>query len=73
MVDQCGKEVRYIIDYYDVGDVDPNTHHFAVLDVRLAIDSWLAIYDRMKVAIYRWRCAGIEDKLQIGSSINLEQ
>jgi len=73
IVDRCGKEVRYIIDYYDVGDVDPNTHHFAVLDVRPAIDSWQAIYDRMKVAIYRWRYAGNEDKLQIGSSMNLEQ
>ena len=25
IVDRCGKDVRYIIDYYDGGEVDP--HH----------------------------------------------
>ena len=33
IIDRCGKEVRYIIDYYD-GDLDTNSHRFAQLDVR---------------------------------------
>jgi len=31
---RCGREVRYIIDYYDGGDVNPNDHKFAIMDVR---------------------------------------
>jgi len=31
---RCGTEVRYIIDYYDGGDVNPNDHKFAIMDVR---------------------------------------
>merc|ERR1712098_407150 len=38
MGDRCGKEVRYIIDYYD-GDLDPGSHRFAQLDVRPAMDA----------------------------------
>merc|ERR1711878_192548 len=34
IIDRCGREVRYVIDYYDVGSVDKDTHAFAVLDVR---------------------------------------
>lgn len=49
MVDRCGKCVRYIIDYYDGGAVDPESHQFAVLDVRPALDSWAACWDRMRV------------------------
>uniref|UniRef100_A0A914HHX4 Holocytochrome c-type synthase n=1 Tax=Globodera rostochiensis TaxID=31243 RepID=A0A914HHX4_GLORO len=37
LVDRCGQEVAYIIDYYDVGKVDPDTQLFAHLDVRPAI------------------------------------
>ncbi|XP_034935636.1 cytochrome c-type heme lyase [Chelonus insularis] len=54
IVDRCGKEVRYVIDYYDGGDVDKN-YKFALLDVRPAMDSWENIWDRMKVAYWRWR------------------
>jgi cytochrome c heme-lyase len=31
---RCGTEVRYIIDYYDGGDVNPKDHKFAIMDVR---------------------------------------
>ena len=31
---RCGTNVRYIIDYYDGGDVNPNDHKFAIMDVR---------------------------------------
>lgn len=55
IVDRCGQEVRYIIDYYDVGDVNPQTGKFAMLDVRPALDSFGAMWDRMKVAYWRVR------------------
>lgn len=54
IVDRCGKEVRYIIDYYDGGDVDPKNYKFAILDVRPAMDSFENIWDRMVVAWWRW-------------------
>ncbi|KAK7118586.1 hypothetical protein R3I94_022168 [Phoxinus phoxinus] len=53
IVDRCGKEVRYVIDYYD-GDIDKDTYQFSILDVRPAIDSMGAVWDRMKVACWRW-------------------
>merc|ERR1719350_1881908 len=53
IIDRCGKEVRYIIDYYD-GELDPGSHRFALLDVRPALDSVEAVWDRMKVCWYRW-------------------
>jgi cytochrome c heme-lyase len=34
IVDRCGKDVRYIIDYYDGGEVKKNGE-FTLLDVRL--------------------------------------
>ena len=49
---RCGREVRYIIDYYD-GELEPGTHRFAQLDVRPAMDSFEAVSDRMKVAWWR--------------------
>jgi len=52
IIDRCGKEVRYIIDYYD-GDLDPGSHRFAQLDVRPAVDSFEAAADRIKVAWWR--------------------
>lgn len=54
IVDRCGKEVRYIIDYYDGGSVDPDTFRFTALDVRPALDSFSAFWDRSKVAYMRW-------------------
>ncbi|KAJ6658393.1 hypothetical protein lerEdw1_020097 [Lerista edwardsae] len=53
IVDRCGKEVRYVIDYYDGGEVDKN-YQFTILDVRPAFDSLSAVWDRMKVAWWRW-------------------
>ncbi|CAI5776709.1 cytochrome c-type heme lyase [Podarcis lilfordi] len=53
IVDRCGKEVRYVIDYYDGGEVDKN-YQFTILDVRPAFDSLTAVWDRMKVAWWRW-------------------
>ncbi|TSK34834.1 Phosphatidylinositol 4-phosphate 5-kinase type-1 alpha [Bagarius yarrelli] len=53
IVDRCGKEVRYVIDYYE-GDLDKNTYQFSILDVRPAIDSLDAVWDRVKVAWWRW-------------------
>lgn len=54
IIDRCGKEVRYIIDYYDGGSVQPGSYQFAILDVRPAMDSWENIWDRMRVAYWRW-------------------
>ncbi|XP_005307592.2 TLC domain-containing protein 4 isoform X1 [Chrysemys picta bellii] len=53
IIDRCGKEVRYVIDYYDGGEVDKN-YQFTILDVRPAFDSLSAVWDRMKVAWWRW-------------------
>ncbi|XP_051983950.1 holocytochrome c-type synthase [Xyrauchen texanus] len=50
IIDRCGKEVRYVIDYYDGGQVSKHT----ILDVRPAFDSLGAVWDRMKVAWWRW-------------------
>uniref|UniRef100_A0A8D8N0P7 Holocytochrome c-type synthase n=1 Tax=Culex pipiens TaxID=7175 RepID=A0A8D8N0P7_CULPI len=54
IVDRCGKDVRYIIDYYDGGMVDEK-YKFALLDVRPAMDSPENVWDRMKVAYMRWK------------------
>ncbi|XP_051719631.1 holocytochrome c-type synthase-like isoform X2 [Ctenopharyngodon idella] len=50
IIDRCGKDVRYVIDYYDGGQVSKHT----ILDVRPAFDSLGAVWDRMKVAWWRW-------------------
>jgi cytochrome c heme-lyase len=60
IVDRCGKDVRYIIDYYDGGEVD-SRYQFAILDVRPAMDSVDNVWDRMKVAYMRWRFAAPQD------------
>lgn len=54
IVDRGGKEVRYIIDYYD-GPVDKSTMRFSELDVRPALDSWEALWTRTRVFYWRWR------------------
>lgn len=54
IIDRCGKDVRYIIDYYDGGEVDAK-YKFALLDVRPAMDSLDNMWDRMRVAWLRWR------------------
>ena len=53
IIDRCGRPVRYVIDYYDGGNVDPKSYQFALLDVRPALDSPGACWDRMKV--WWWR------------------
>ena len=54
IIDRCGREVRYVIDYYDGGKVHED-YKFALLDVRPAMDSWENCWDRMKVTWWRWR------------------
>jgi len=34
IIDRCGKERTYVIDYYDGGDVDEQTYQFTTLDIR---------------------------------------
>ncbi|KAM5197361.1 holocytochrome c-type synthase isoform 1-T1 [Hipposideros larvatus] len=53
IVNRCGTEVRYVIDYYDGGEVNQD-YQFTILDVRPAFDSLSAVWDRMKVAWWRW-------------------
>ncbi|XP_028290213.1 holocytochrome c-type synthase [Gouania willdenowi] len=53
IVDRCGKEVRYVIDYYD-GEINTENYQFSILDVRPAFDTLEAVWDRMKVAWWRW-------------------
>ena len=65
IVDRCGTDVRYVIDYYDGGDVNPNDHKFAILDVRPAIDSPTAVWDRMKVTWWRWFYAPPEEQIEM--------
>lgn len=54
IVDRCGKEVRYVIDYYDGGSPD-DKYRFALLDVRPALDSPGNMWDRVKVCCMRWK------------------
>ena len=53
-MDRCDgqQRVRYVIDYYDGGPVDAN-FKFALLDVRPALDSFGAFYDRLRVTWMR--------------------
>ncbi|XP_075941537.1 holocytochrome c-type synthase isoform X2 [Anarhichas minor] len=53
IIDRCGKEVRYVIDYYD-GEINKENYQFSILDVRPAYDSLGAVWDRMKVTWMRW-------------------
>ncbi len=54
VVDRCGQEVRYVIDFYNgvpqPGSEAPVAMH---LDVRPALDSWEALYDRLSVQ-FKW-------------------
>ena len=55
VVDRCGREVRYIIDYYDIGDEEAYKRgEFVALDVRPAMDSFQAVLDRARIAVLRW-------------------
>ena len=54
IVDRCGKQVRYIIDYYDIGDEESYSNgEFVHLDCRPALDSFEAFADRTRVAFLR--------------------
>lgn len=48
IVDRCGKDVRYVIDYYSGPQGDEGTFY---CDVRPALDSWEAFLDRGKAFI----------------------
>jgi len=65
IVDRCGRDVRYVIDYYDGGDINPNDHKFAILDVRPALDTPTAAWDRMKVAWWRWFYAPPQEQVEM--------
>jgi len=54
VIDRDGRDVRYIIDYYDGGKVNKTNYQFTLLDVRPALDSPQAVWDRMKVTWWRW-------------------
>jgi len=59
IIDRNGKQVRYIIDYYDIGDENGyKTGEFVELDVRPAFDSFGAAVDRSRAALLR-RAAGV--------------
>lgn len=61
VVDRCGTEVRYIIDYYHdeslpvdqslPGQFDFSSNTQITLDVRPALDSFTALVDRLKLAM----------------------
>ncbi|KNE72891.1 hypothetical protein AMAG_17128 [Allomyces macrogynus ATCC 38327] len=51
-VDRCGKQVRYVIDYYSGPDEGDTPVFF--LDVRPAVDSPIAAFDRMRSAFREW-------------------
>ncbi|XP_031558379.1 cytochrome c-type heme lyase-like isoform X2 [Actinia tenebrosa] len=69
IIDRCGKQVRYIIDYYDIGDEESYKQgEFVHLDVRPAFDSPSAILDRMRVAVLRWSMYFSSSKTESGEN-----
>jgi hypothetical protein len=59
IVDRCGREVRYVIDFYS-GAPQPGVPASMHLDVRPALDSLEALWDRLRmqagwVASGRWK------------------
>lgn len=71
VIDRCGTEVRYIIDYYD-GELESPTGKFALLDVRPAMDRFGNIWDRMVVAWWRWTTKGDVAKGQLNQGEKAE-
>jgi len=63
IIDRCGKERTYVIDYYD-GEMNDETYQFSVMDVRphprnmaevMGMPIWPeGIYDRAKATTQRW-------------------
>ncbi|EFN87715.1 cytochrome c-type heme lyase isoform X2 [Harpegnathos saltator] len=71
IVDRCGKPVRYVIDYYE-GDKVYENYSIALLDVRPAMDSWENVWDRMKVAWWRWRYQPNDEPISTASAANTQ-
>ena len=53
IIDRCGRRVRYIIDYYGCEPKEDQSVPI-YLDVRPALDSFGACWDRFKVMWLRW-------------------
>jgi cytochrome c heme-lyase len=56
-VNRCGKEVKYVIDYYSFETPDPHTGETAIdyfIDARPA-PTVAGLYDRARVAFGKWR------------------
>ncbi|KAF9926091.1 holocytochrome c synthase [Linnemannia zychae] len=51
VIDRCGKEVRYVIDYYGGEDDVENDVPVFHLDVRPALDSFGSAFDRLKFGV----------------------
>jgi len=49
-VDRCGNEVRYIIDYYGAGREEGSGMPVFSVDVRPALDTVQAVFDRFRMA-----------------------
>ncbi|KAL0055928.1 hypothetical protein WJX82_005812 [Trebouxia sp. C0006] len=56
VVDRCGKEVRYVVDFYNAAPL-PGMPIAMHLDVRPALDSPSALLDRLRMQ-YRWMNSG---------------
>lgn len=67
IVDRCGREVRYVIDYYGVDEEEGDKNSSGMgnvnikddaavfyVDIRPALDSFSALRDRIKVAWREW-------------------
>lgn len=56
-VNRCGKEVKYVIDYYSFETPDPHTGETAIdyfIDARPA-PTVAGLYDRARVAFGKWQ------------------
>lgn len=53
VVDRCGKEVRYVIDFYRGRQIDGIPASFYI-DARPALDSVEALKDRVKMSFHEW-------------------
>ncbi|KAI8825733.1 cytochrome c/c1 heme-lyase [Fimicolochytrium jonesii] len=51
-IDRCGEDVRYVIDYYSAPDEEPGVPAFNC-DVRPALDSPSAVFDRARMGAQR--------------------
>jgi len=49
VVDRCGTDVRYVIDFYNAKSADPRSPIAMHLDTRPALDSVSSVMDRLYV------------------------